>query len=316
MDDGALAMRPSAVIKGAGDLATGVALCLHRAGFAVTMTEIARPTAVRRTVAFAQAVYGGCTSVEGTDAVRASLTDIEGVLARGSIPVVVAQDAAEVIKRVNPALLVDAIIAKRNLGTHIGDAPAVVALGPGFVVGRDAHAVIETKRGHDLGRVLLEGSAQADTGVPGDVGGHTWQRVVRSPKSGTFRASASIGDIVATDDVVGYVDEEPVRVALDGVLRGLLYSGLKVTTSYKLGDVDPRAEQSRCFAVSDKARAIGGGVLEAACELLGGVRFDADMWRRPLLREQEREKRDERETDPPARATQTFVTSDQNSPKF
>ncbi len=267
--------RPSAVIKGAGDLATGVALSLHRAGFAVTMTEVARPTAVRRTVAFAQAVYDGSTTVAGVHAERASLTDIGEVLARGSIPVIVAQDAAEVVKGVNPALLVDAILAKRNLGTRIGDAPAVVALGPGFVVGRDAHAVIETARGHDLGRVLLEGSAQANTGVPGEVGGFTWQRVVRSPASGTFRATASVGDIVATGDIVGYVDEEPVHVALDGVLRGLLYSGLDVTTGFKLGDVDPRGDQSRCFTVSDKARTVGGAVLEAACALLGGVRFGA-----------------------------------------
>ena len=268
--------RPGAVIKGAGDLATGVALCLRRAGFTVTMTEVARPTAVRRTVAFAQAVYDGSTSVEGTEAVRVDLTAIGEVLARGSIPVIVAQDAAEVVKRVNPVLLVDAILAKRNLGTRIGDAPAVVALGPGFMVGRDAHAVIETARGHDLGRVLFEGFAQANTGVPGEVGGYTWQRVVRSPAPGTFRATASIGDIVATDDVVGYVDEEPVHVALDGVLRGLLYSGLDVTTGFKLGDVDPRGDQSRCFTVSDKARTVGGAVLEAACALLGGVRFDAE----------------------------------------
>jgi xanthine dehydrogenase accessory factor len=274
--------RPSAVIKGAGDLATGVALCLHRAGFAVAMTELARPTAVRRTVAFAQAVYDGNTSVEGTDAVRVDLVDIDDALARAAIPVVVAEDASEVVEIVNPVLLVDAIVAKRNLGTRMSDARAVVALGPGFMAGRDAHAVIETKRGHDLGRVLFKGSAQANTSVPGEVGGFSWQRVVRSPTSGTFRAAARIGDIVTTADTVGYVDEEPVRVELDGVLRGLLCSGLHVTPGYKLGDVDPRGNQSRCFTVSDKARAIGGGVLEAACALLGGVRFDADTSCGPL----------------------------------
>ncbi len=274
--------RPSAVIKGAGDLATGVALCLHRAGFAVAMTELSRPTAVRRTVAFAQAVYDGSTTVEGTNAVRVDLVDLEDALARGSIPVVVAEDASQIVEIVNPALLVDAIVAKRNLGTRISDAPAVVALGPGFVAGRDAHAVIETKRGHDLGRVLFKGSAQANSGVPGEVGGFSWQRVVRSSTSGTFRAVARIGDIVTAADTVGYVDEEPVRVELDGVLRGLLCSGLHVTPGYKLGDVDPRGDKSRCFTVSDKARAIGGGVLEAACALLGGVRFDAGTSLRPL----------------------------------
>ncbi len=270
------------MIKGAGDLATGVALCLHRAGFAVAMTELARPTAVRRTVAFAQAVYDGNTSVEGTDAVRVELVDIEDAFAQGSIPVVVAEDASQVVEIVNPALLVDAIVAKRNLGTRITDAPAVVALGPGFLAGRDAHAVIETKRGHDLGRVLLQGSAQANTSVPGEVGGFSWQRVVRSSTSGTFRAVARIGDIVTTADTIGYVDEEPIGVELDGVLRGLLCSGLHVTPGYKLGDVDPRGDKSRCFTVSDKARAIGGGVLEAACALLGGVRFDPTTSRRPL----------------------------------
>jgi len=266
--------QPRAVIKGAGDIASGVALSLHRAGFAVAMTEIDRPTVVRRTVSFARAVYEDAASVEGTEAVVADPSGIEAVLARGTIAVVVAKDATEVLGTVRPVLLVDAIIAKRNLGTHIGDAPAVVALGPGFVAGRDAHAVIETRRGHDLGRVLLEGSAHENTGVPGDVGGFTWQRVVRSPAAGIFRTVADIGDLVRADDVVGYVGEEPVRVALDGVLRGLLHTGLNVTEGFKLGDVDPRGDPSRCLSVSEKARAIGGSVLGAACALLGGVRFE------------------------------------------
>ena len=275
MTDRSSASQPRAVVKGAGDIASGVALSLHRAGFAIAMTEIAKPTVVRRTVSFAQAIYEGVASVEGTEAVVVGPSGIEDALMRGAIAVIIAKDAAEVLGKVRPVLLVDAIIAKRNLGTHIGDAPAVIALGPGFVAGRDAHAVIETKRGHDLGRVLSEGSADKNTGVPGDVGGFTWQRVVRSPTAGTFRAVADIGDLVKTDDVVGYVGEEPVRVALDGVLRGLLHTGLDVTEGFKLGDVDPRGDPSRCLTVSDKARAIGGSVLGAACALLGGVRFEA-----------------------------------------
>ncbi len=274
MPERSLGPRPRALVKGAGDIATGVALCLHRAGFAVAMTEIDRPTVVRRTVSFAQAVYEGAATVEGTEAVAVGPSGIEAALMQGTIAVVVAEDAEEVLGRVRPVLLVDAIIAKRNLGTHIGDAPAVVALGPGFVAGRDAHAVIETRRGHDLGRILFEGTAEDDTGVPGDIGGYTWQRVVRSPAAGAFRACADIGDVVKADDVVGYVGEEPVRVALDGVLRGLLHTGLTVTEGFKLGDVDPRADPSRCLTVSDKARALGGSVLEAACALLGGVRFE------------------------------------------
>jgi xanthine dehydrogenase accessory factor len=273
MPDPAHERPPRAVVKGAGDLATGVALALDRAGFAVTMTEIARPTAVRRTVAFAQAVYEGATSVEGKEAVRAGLRECQDGIARGAITVVVAEDASEVLAALRPALLVDAIIAKRNLGTHIHDAPAVVALGPGFVAGRDAHAVVETRRGHDLGRILLEGSAEEDTGVPGDIDGYSWQRVIRSPAAGTFRVAAEIGDLVKADDVIGHVGGEPVRVSVDGVLRGLLHPGLPVTEGFKLGDVDPRGDLSRCFTVSDKARALGGSVLVAACALLGGARF-------------------------------------------
>jgi xanthine dehydrogenase accessory factor len=279
--------RPRAVIKGAGDLATGVALCLHRAGFAIAMTEIAQPTVVRRTVAFAQAVYEGKASVEGARAARVGAPGIEGALAQGTIAVIVAEDAAEVLGVVRPALLVDAIIAKRNLGTSMGDAPVVIGVGPGFVAGRDTHAVVETRRGHDLGRTLFEGSAHENTGIPGDIGGYTWQRVVRSPATGTFRTAAEIGDLVVAGDILGYVGDQPVRAAIDGVLRGLLHAGLPVTEGFKLGDVDPRADPSRCYTVSDKARAVGGGVLTAACTLLGGVRFEtsagidrreADAW--------------------------------------
>lgn len=274
MADRSPRLRPRTVVKGAGDLATGVALRLHKAGFAVVMTEIRRPTVVRRSVAFAQAVYDGQTSVEGTRAVRAELAGLDDLLTRGAIPVVVAEDAAEVLAAAEPILLVDAIVAKRNLGTHIHDARAVVALGPGFVAGRDAHAVVETKRGHDLGRVLYEGAAHEDTGIPGDIGGYSWERVLRAPRAGVFRAAAGIGDAVGAGDVVGYVDAEPVCAGLSGVLRGLLHPGLQVAEGFKLGDVDPRGDPSLCFTVSDKALAVADGVLEAACALLGGARFD------------------------------------------
>lgn len=273
MPDKALPSRPLALVKGAGDLATGVALRLKRAGFSVVMTETALPTAVRRTVAFAEAVYEGHASVEGVEAFKTVPAEVHDALARGVIPVVVDRHAF-VRQSLRPLLLVDAIIAKRNLGTHVGDAPVVIALGPGFVAGRDADAVVETMRGHDLGKVLLEGSAISDTGVPGDLGGFTWQRVVRSPAAGPFREVATIGDVVSLGDVLGYVNNEPVTAPLGGVLRGLLHSGLRVTPNFKLGDVDPRGDPSRCFSVSDKARSIAGGVLEAACALLGGVRFE------------------------------------------
>ena len=268
------AARPLALVKGAGDLATGVALRLRSAGFSVVMTETAAPTAVRRTVAFSEAVYDGYATVEG---VRASLAADAGearrVVGRGEVAVVV-DPAAAIRGDLNPALLVDAVVAKRNLGTSIADAPAVVALGPGFVAGRDAHAVIETCRGHSLGRVIKEGSALPNTGVPGDIGGHTAARVMRAPCDGVVNEVLPICAEVRTGDVVATVGGVPVRAAVDGVLRGLLRPGTRVTEGTKMGDVDPRASLAHCHLVSDKALAVAGGVLEAACSLLGGVRFD------------------------------------------
>jgi xanthine dehydrogenase accessory factor len=272
VDDGR--MRPLALVKGAGDLASGVALRLHRAGFDVVMTETARPTAVRRTVAYAEAVYEGTMVVEGVEGVK--VDDVGGIAAllrRRAIPVLV-DPRATALSILRPALLVDAVVAKRNLGTRITDAPAVVALGPGFVAGRDVHAVIETKRGHTLGRVILRGEALPDTGVPGEVGGFAEERLLRSPAAGVFASELRIGDQVAAGQVVGRVGDVPVLARLDGALRGLLHPGLEVTPGFKLGDVDPRAAREHCLSVSDKALAVAGGVLEAACALLGGVRLD------------------------------------------
>lgn len=267
------AERPVALVKGAGDLATGVALRLHRAGFAVVMTEIARPTAVRRTVAFAEAVYEGNALVEGVDGVKAADTEaVRRLLKAGKIPVIV-DPVAAIRQEIAPVLVVDAILAKRNLGTCITDAPAVVALGPGFAAGVDVHAVIETKRGHTLGRVISRGEALPNTGVPGEVGGFGEERVLRSPGAGVFEGELEIGAIVAMGEIVGHVGGSPVSARLGGVLRGLSRSGLEVTAGFKVGDVDPRATREHCYLVSDKALAIAGGVLEVACALLGGVRF-------------------------------------------
>ena len=167
------------------------------------------------------------------------------------------------IRRLRPHVVVDAIMAKRNTGTHITDAPVVVALGPGFTAGVDCHAVIETNRGHNLGRVILEGSAEPNTGVPGTVGGESARRVLRAPTEGTFRAVRAIGDRVQEGEVVAYVDDAPVRSQLNGVLRGLLHDGFRVHRGMKVGDVDPRGVVAHCFTISDKALAIGGGVVEA-----------------------------------------------------
>ena len=250
------------LIKGAGDLATGTAVRLRRAGLDLVMTEVERPTAVRRTVAFSQCMYDGTAAVEGLTARRASgKAEALAVLARGEIPVL-CDPGAEILKDLPFDALVDAILAKRNLGTAITDAPIVLALGPGFTAGVDCHGVVETKRGHDLGRLILEGSAIPNTGVPGDIGGYTEERIIRAPADGMFEPLAAIGDRVEEGAPVARVAGSVACARLTGVVRGMLPAGLAVKQGMKAGDIDPRCEARHCFTVSDKARAIGGGVLE------------------------------------------------------
>ena len=250
------------LIKGAGDLATGTAVRLRRAGLDLVMTEVERPTAVRRTVAFSQCMYDGTAAVEGLTARRAfGKAEALAILARGEIPVL-CDPGAEIRKELPFDALVDAILAKRNLGTAITDAPIVLALGPGFTAGVDCHGVVETKRGHDLGRLILEGSAIPNTGVPGDIGGYTEERIIRAPADGLFEPLAAIGDRVEEGAPVARVAGSMVCARLTGVVRGMLPAGLAVKQGMKAGDIDPRCEARHCFTVSDKARAIGGGVLE------------------------------------------------------
>ena len=257
------ARRKIVVVKGGGDLGTGVVHRLHRAGFRVLITELAQPLVIRRAVALAAAIYQGVVTVEGVVGRRVQ-TDAEIATAwqNDEIPVL-ADPRATVVARLDPLAIVDAMIAKRNLGTHIDDAPIVVALGPGFIAGVDAHAVVETQRGHYLGRVILDGTAAPDSGVPGSTAGVTANRVLRAPVSGRFEGVCQIGERVRAGQVVAHVDGEPVCAAIDGVLRGLLADGLDVQTGFKVGDVDPRGVVDHCFTVSDKALAVGGGVLEA-----------------------------------------------------
>ena len=254
------------VIKGAGDLASGIALRLFHAGFEIIMTEIAAPLSVRRTVCFSQAVYEGRCRVEDAGAVL--VTEIPAPGASPDTIKVIVDPSAEIIKRIKPCVLVDAIMAKRNTGTAITDAELVIGVGPGFTAGIDCHAVIETMRGHTLGRVIMEGSALPNTGIPGDIKGFTNERLLRSPADGIFEALASIGDKVKKGDIVACVKDPAgsgvqVKAGIDGMVRGLLSSGMAVTRGMKAGDIDPRCENSHCFTVSDKALAIGGGVLEA-----------------------------------------------------
>lgn len=279
------------IIKGAGDLASGTALRLRHAGFDVAMTELPRPLAVRRTVCFSRAVYEGSALVE--DVAAALVKDGAGMrncFARDRIAVFI-DPGAYIVKRFSPDVLVDAVMAKKNTGTAIDDAPVVIALGPGFTAGTDCHAVVETMRGHCLGRVITEGSALPNTGVPGEIGGFAAERLLRVPVDGTFEPLTAIGDRVKRGDPVALVRcAEPARdaaggqdtaeaapvpaeirpeirveicAAIDGMVRGLLPPGAAVKAGMKAGDIDPRCERSHCFTVSDKSLAVAGGVLEA-----------------------------------------------------
>jgi xanthine dehydrogenase accessory factor len=251
------------LIKGAGEMASGVAQRLVRSGFRVCMTEIPEPLAVRRAVSFCEAVFVGRTEVEGLVARRVSgKEEVRRCWEEGEVPVVVDPECS--IRRVlSPDVLVDAILAKSNTGTTLGDAPLVIGLGPGFRAGRDAHVVVETNRGHRLGRLIEEGEAEPDTGAPGEIGGYTWERVLRAPASGRFRGRMQIGDCVEEGEVVAEVEGVPLVVTISGVIRGLLHDGLIAEANMKVGDVDPRGAREYCLTVSEKARAIGGAVLEA-----------------------------------------------------
>lgn len=251
------------LIRGAGDMASGIALRLYRAGFTPAMTDLNKPTSIRRTVCFSEAVIHGVCMVEGVTAERATtLGEAERIWAVRHIPVF-ADDEGTVLPLLQPDAVVDARLAKVNLGTSMADAPIVVAVGPGFTAGLDCHAVIETQRGHYLGRAIYQGSAAPNTGVPGNIGGYTVERIVRAPKAGIFHPVHGIGDQVQPDEIVAYVDEEPVRCLIGGTLRGILPEGAVVYAGMKSGDVDPRCQMDHCFCASDKALAVGGGALEA-----------------------------------------------------
>ena len=251
------------VVRGAGDLATGCIVRLVRSGFRVVALETARPCAIRRTVSLSEAMYDGSACVEGVRAVRSS--GIPEAWTPGD-PVSLLDDPDGSCLgegKLAPLAVVDAIVAKRNPGTRIDMAPVVVALGPGFCAGRDAHAVVETNRGHDLGRVILRGSAEANTSVPGRIAGHDRARVLRAPVAGTVEAHCEIGDALGAGDPILSIGGVPVRAAIAGVVRGLIRPGFEAHEGLKVADVDPRGIREHCFSVSDKARAIAGGVLEA-----------------------------------------------------
>ena len=260
------------IIRGAGEMATGTAYRLHRAGFhKILLTEVSAPLAVRRLVSFSEAVHDSSATVEGTEARLVARTeDIQDLWSRNIIPVIVDPDnkAKDLL---HPDVVIDAILAKENLGTTMQDAPLVIGFGPGFYAGQDVHYVIETNRGHNLGRLIFEGPAAPNTGTPGSIAGETARRVLRAPEDGVFESDLSICDVVETGAVVGHVGGQPVAARLPGVIRGLIRHNTPVTKGLKVGDIDPRGNKSYCNTISEKARAIGGTVLEAIL-----MRFNGD----------------------------------------
>lgn len=284
--------RTLVVVRGAGDLATGTITKLIKSGYAVIALETAAPAAIRRTVAFSEAVYTEVQQVEDVGGVLAQTPQDAYGLAQKGIPAILVDPEGKSISRLHPAAVIDAILAKRNLGTNREMAPFTVALGPGFTAGKDVDVVIETKRGHDLGRLIYVGEAAVNTGVPGVIAGYGAERVIHAPAAGVLRACAQIADTVEKGEVIAQIEPEqptgvpgtegyphtvqiplavPVCASLTGLLRGLIRDGYPVTKGMKIADIDPRAEEhDNCFKISDKARCIAGGVLEA---LLGaGVR--------------------------------------------
>ena len=250
-------------------MATGIALRLKRAHISVIMTDIPAPTAIRRTVAFSQAIVLGETKVEDVTARRVETPEAAMALLQENVVPVLADPEGACISILKPDAVVDAILAKRNLGTALTDAPVVIGLGPGFTAGADCHAVVETMRGHTLGRVIYEGSALPNTNIPGLIGGYAGERVLRAPADGIFHQLLDIGAEVKAGDVAGEVNGLPMRCTIDGVVRGILPEGTPVHQGMKSGDVDPRCRPEYCTTASDKALAVGGGVLEAILHLSG-----------------------------------------------
>lgn len=267
-------MKDLIIVRGGGDLATGTIYKLKKSGFPVLILETRAPSAIRRNVAFCEAVYQGAQTVEDMTCYFAeSLEQAEVLLQEGKLAVLV-DPMGESINRLKPLAVVDAILAKKNLGTNRDMAPITVALGPGFTAGVDVDAVVETKRGHHLGRVLWSGSAAANTGIPGTIAGYGRERVIHSPAKGILRNVKKITDTVSKGETVALVETEKGTVAVEatltGILRGLIRDGYPVKVGFKIADIDPRAEElSNCFTISDKARCIAGGVLEAILQRKG-----------------------------------------------
>lgn len=270
-------------IRGAGDIATGIALRLRRCGMQVVMADLAVPTSIRRTVCFSEAIRLGETRVEDVRGVLCADADAaRGASVAGDVAVVV-DPGADLVSELAPDVLVDAILAKRNLGTTRGMAPVVIGVGPGFTAQVDVDAAVETMRGHYLGRVYYQGSPIANTAIPGLIGGYAGERVLRAPADGVFEPTVEIGDEVHAGDVCGTVAGQPMVATIDGVVRGLLQAGVEVRRGLKSGDVDPRCRPEYIRTTSDKASAVGGGVLEAILHLTGALSGAAECEPSPVV---------------------------------
>ena len=252
------------VIRGGGDLATGVAEVLYQSGFKILILDIEKPSSIRRSVCFSEAIYDGIIQVENIICKKVeNENDIEKCWNEKIIPIMV-DEKGEVIKKIKPDVVVDSIIAKKNLGTTKEMAPITIALGDGFEAGKDVDIVVETMRGHNLGRVITSGRAMKNTGIPGEIKGVSKDRVIYSLANGIFSSVKKIGDTVQKDEIIGYVGNVEIRGKISGVLRGIIREGYEVTENMKIGDIDPRIEEkNNCFTISDKARSLGGAVLRA-----------------------------------------------------
>ena len=257
------------IVRGGGDIASGSIEKLHKCGFNVLILEVQNPSSIRRKVCYGEAVYTGEMEIEGIKSKKIKyLDEINRMFEDRVIPVLV-DPTAECTQILNPLALVDAVLAKKNYGTNRGMAPVTVALGPGFTAGKDVDIVVETMRGHNLGRLIYEGDAMENTGVPGNIGGFTKERVIYSEYEGTIENKHEIGDIVKKGDVLAKIDGNEVYASIDGVLRGIIRNGFYVTKKFKIADIDPRiGEQKNCFTISDKSRSIGGATLEAVISLM------------------------------------------------
>lgn len=256
------------IVRGGGDLASGVIQKFHRSGFRVLVLEAEKPSFIRRAVCYGEAVYEKEVILEESKAVLAHRIDqIDKILDGGDIAVIV-DPHGDAIKKLKPLAVVDAVLAKKNLGTNLQMAPITVGIGPGFSAGQDVDIVIETMRGHDLGRLIFSGEAKKNTGIPGIIRGYGRERVIYSKVDGTIKNIKEIGDLVEKGEIVALIDNTEVRSPLTGVLRGLIRDGYQVPKGFKVGDVDPRRdEQQNCHTISDKARSIGGSALEAVLYL-------------------------------------------------